>query len=217
MSKTTPTGWFKFYHRDWVSSSTIRKMSMAAQGIYLNLLLLQWEDGQVPDTLEEAGEILRLTNEEIEAFKPYFSSLFPDGQNPRLALERSKSVEYIEKQKNHGKSKGSPRVATTKPEARQKVAKFVPPTVEEVAEHMLTRRWRNHERKAEQFVAWYEGKGWKVGKALMKDWKSAVITWEGKMNDDDFLPKPKTSHKPGELIEGIHYQVLPSGERVDML
>ncbi len=82
---------------------------------------------------------------------------------------------------------------------------------------MLTRRWRNHERKAEQFVAWYEGKGWKVGKALMKDWRAAVITWEGKMVDDDFLPKPKASHKPGELIEGIHYQVLPSGERVDML
>jgi hypothetical protein len=190
---------------------------MAAQGIYLNLLLLQWEDGQVPDTLEEAGMILRLTNEEIEAFAPYFSSLFPDGQNPRLALERSKSVEYIEKQKSHGKAKGSPRVATTKSEGRQKVAKFIPPTIQEVAEHMLSRRWRNHERKAEQFVAWYEGKGWKVGKALMKDWKSAVITWEGKMNDDDFLPKPKASHKPGELIEGVHYQVLPSGERVDML
>jgi len=199
VSKTTPTGWFKFYHRDWVSSSTIRKMSMTAQGIYLNLLLLQWEDGQVPDTLEEAGIILRLTEGEIEAFTPYFSSLFPDGQNPRLALERSKSVEYIEKQKNHGKSK------------------FIPPTIEEVAGHMLSRRWRNHERKAEQFVAWYEGKGWKVGKALMKDWRAAVITWEGKMNDNDFLPKPKTSSKPGELIEGVHYQVLPSGERVDML
>jgi hypothetical protein len=51
----------------------------------------------------------------------------------------------------------------------------------------------------------------------MKDWKSAVITWEGKMSDDDFLPKPKMNHKPGELIEGVHYQVLPSGERVDML
>jgi hypothetical protein len=191
-------------------------MSMTAQGIYLNLLLLQWEDGQVPDTLEEAGMILRLTNEEIEAFTPYFSSLFPGGQNPRLALERSKSVEYIEKQKSHGKAKASPRVATTKPEDRQKVAKFIPPTIEEVAGHMLSRRWRNHERKAEQFVAWYEGKGWKVGKALMKDWKSAVITWESKMNDDDFLTKPKTM-KPGELIEGVHYQVLPSGERVDML
>jgi len=161
---------------------------MTAQGIYLNLLLLQWEDGCVPDTLEEAGMILRLTNEEIDAFNPYFSSLFPGGQNPRLALERSKSVEYIEKQKNHGKAKGSPRVATTKPEGRQKVAKFIPPTIQEVAEHML-----------------------------MKDWKSAVITWEGKMADDDFLPKPKTSPKPGELIEGVHYQVLPSGERVDML
>jgi hypothetical protein len=180
---------------------------MTAQGIYLNLLLLQWEDGQVPDTLEEAGMILRLTEGEIEAFKPYFSSLFPDGQNPRLALERSKSVEYIERQRQ---------VAKNKPKGSPRVAKFIPPTIEEVAGHMLARRWRNHERKAEQFVAWYEGKGWKVGKALMKDWRSAVITWEGKMADDDFLPKPKTSPKPGELIEGVHYQVLPSGERVDI-
>ena len=31
---------------------------------------------------------------------------------------------------------------------------------------------------AEAFVAFYESKGWMVGKNKMKSWKSAIVTWE---------------------------------------
>lgn len=53
--------------------------------------------------------------------------------------------------------------------------RFVPPTVEEVADHCRT---RNNSVDAEAFVAFYASKGWKVGGESMKDWKAAVITWE---------------------------------------
>jgi hypothetical protein len=37
---------------------------------------------------------------------------------------------------------------------------------------------RNNNIDAEAFIAFYESKGWMIGKNKMKDWKQAVITWE---------------------------------------
>ena len=57
-------------------------------------------------------------------------------------------------------------------------ARFVPPTVEEVAAYC---RERKNGIDAEQFVAVYQASGWKLanGNAL-RDWKAAVRTWEGR-------------------------------------
>lgn len=55
-------------------------------------------------------------------------------------------------------------------------AKFVPPTVDEVDKHC---RERGNNIDAEYFCAYYEARGWELGKGKkMKDWKSAIITWE---------------------------------------
>ena len=61
------------------------------------------------------------------------------------------------------------------PDGVEKKQRFVPPTVEQVAEYCLKRgnkvdpqRWHDH----------YSAKGWVVGKSPMKDWKAAVRTWE---------------------------------------
>lgn len=53
--------------------------------------------------------------------------------------------------------------------------KFVPPTLEEV-EAYCSERGNNID--PEYFIAFYESKGWMVGKTKMKNWKSAIITWE---------------------------------------
>ena len=53
--------------------------------------------------------------------------------------------------------------------------RFKKPTVEEVKDYC---KERNNSVDAQQFFDYYESKGWKVGKSPMKDWKSAVRTWE---------------------------------------
>ena len=58
---------------------------------------------------------------------------------------------------------------------------FKPPTVEEVRAYCEE---RNNGIDAEAFVAFYESKGWMVGKNKMKKWKSAVVTWEKSRNDN---------------------------------
>lgn len=53
--------------------------------------------------------------------------------------------------------------------------RFTKPTIQELKEYCLERK---NEVDAEQFFNYYESNGWKVGRNSMKDWKSAVRTWE---------------------------------------
>ncbi len=69
----------------------------------------------------------------------------------------------------------------------------IPPTIEEVRVYCLERENRVN---PEQFIDYYESKGWLIGKSKMKDWKAAVRTWErrnheqsSKGNTDKFTNK----------------------------
>lgn len=61
--------------------------------------------------------------------------------------------------------------------------KFVPPSLDEVKTEILD---KGYNIDAEKFIAFYESKGWMIGKNKMKSWKSALVTWE-KRN----APKPQ--------------------------
>ena len=52
---------------------------------------------------------------------------------------------------------------------------FKKPTILEVKNYCILRK---NNIDAEAFIAFYESKGWMIGKNKMKDWKQAVITWE---------------------------------------
>lgn len=67
-----------------------------------------------------------------------------------------------------------------------KKSTFVPPSVEEVKEYCLS---VGSQVDAEMFVAFYESKGWLVGKNKMKSWKSAIVTWEKRNNLKRVDPK----------------------------
>lgn len=53
--------------------------------------------------------------------------------------------------------------------------KFKKPSVEEVKEYCQE---RENGINAENFMDFYESKGWKVGNQQMKDWKACIRTWE---------------------------------------
>lgn len=58
---------------------------------------------------------------------------------------------------------------------RRAPLKFTKPTLVDVESYC---RERKNGVIAQQFVDFYESKGWLVGKSPMKDWKAAVRTWE---------------------------------------
>lgn len=65
---------------------------------------------------------------------------------------------------------------------------FVKPTVSEVSEYCKD---RNNGIDAEEFIDFYESKGWFIGKNKMKDWKAAVRTWERARKQKQNQPQKK--------------------------
>lgn len=60
-------------------------------------------------------------------------------------------------------------------ESKRKV--FLKPTVEQISAYCTE---RNNGIDPQLFYDFYEARGWMVGKVHMKDWKSAVRTWEAR-------------------------------------
>ena len=63
---------------------------------------------------------------------------------------------------------------------------FKKPTLEEVAAYCLE---RNNKVNAENFIDFYESKGWMVGKNKMQNWKACVRTWEKKEKQESKVPE----------------------------
>ncbi len=66
--------------------------------------------------------------------------------------------------------------------------KFQKPTIGEIAKYC---EGRSNAVDPEAFFAFYESKGWMVGKNRMKDWQAAVRTWEQKRKAEAEPTKPR--------------------------
>lgn len=96
-------------------------------------------------------------------------------------------VSEMDTQVRLGKDRGS---GADKPPRR---SRFVPPTVEQVAEYV---RSRGSSVDPQGFIDFYEAKGWMVGRTPMKDWKAAcrnAESWERWKNQPQ-TPQRKTGH-----------------------
>ena len=84
-------------------------------------------------------------------------------------------------------------------EGAKSVARFCPPTLEEVQSYVLE---KGIEIDTERFVAYYESNGWMVGRNKMKSWKSAIVTW--KKNEEKYDQTQRTIYHPPQQ------RILPS-------
>ena len=79
---------------------------------------------------------------------------------------------------------------------------FVPPSHSEVKAYCQE---RNNGINPEQFIDFYESKGWFVGKNKMKDWKAAVRNWEQRRKEergeDDRVQKTEWNPKTHNFFE----------------
>ena len=75
-----------------------------------------------------------------------------------------------------------------KEKEKKEQRKNIPPMLAEVEAYCNERK---NGIDAEQFIAFYQSKDWMIGKNKMKDWKSAIITWEKKKNLDNKEKQPE--------------------------
>ena len=135
-----------------------------------------------------ADEVNSSENEGVSAFDKLMSEIREENGSESLQKLRERTKEneqekenfpphplYKEKEIDKENKKENtilfPSVVNTKT-AR---AIFLPPTISEVKEYCEKRK---NGISPEQFVNFYQSKGWMIGKNKMKDWKAAVRTWE---------------------------------------
>ena len=97
-------------------------------------------------------------------------------QNNRQSTDNQQTVnrQSTDNQQQYKKNKNN------KNDKKEKNIKRIPsvftqPSVGEVEDYC---RERNNGINGQEFVDFYESKGWMIGKNKMKDWKAAVRTWE---------------------------------------
>ena len=105
-------------------------------------------------------------------------------------LSRDISHDHRETTAKESGEESTPPIPPTKEEGKEnniilsalahKRKVFIPPTVDEVRAYCTE---RNNGINADNFVDFYAGKGWFVGKNKMVDWRAAVRTWERNRNN----------------------------------
>ena len=71
----------------------------------------------------------------------------------------------------------NPNGLSLKEKENPKEKRFIKPKLEEIEQFIID---NGFSVDAETFFDFYEAKGWKIGKASMKDWRAAVRTWHRK-------------------------------------
>lgn len=107
---------FQFYVKEWRSSRAVQRMSMSARGVYLEMLLEQWEKETLPDNAEEVAEIIATTDAQMaevvgawSAVRRKFVTIEAQPgriQNVRLEKVREARLRFIEQNRENGRKGG---------------------------------------------------------------------------------------------------------------
>ena len=120
--------------------------------------------------------------------------------NRVISILRWDEYQSTEPRVSHGCATGEPRVSTNK---NIRIREYknptkdesIPPTLDQVRDYCLERK---NGIDPEAFIAYYDSRGWMLGKNKIKNWKSCIITWEKRQK-----PKPMEldySYREGESL-----------------
>lgn len=119
---------------------------------------------------EEEGKVLKIAN-----FNEMVGSEVSSAKRVREFRERQKALQCNNDVTQEIEYRDKSIDIDNKKEEIYKEEKFKKPTLEEVKKYCLD---RENGINPQQFIDFYEAKGWMIGKNKMKDWKAAVRTWE---------------------------------------
>lgn len=133
---------------------------------------------------------------------PYTENPYTENQdmdNPNMDNQDLENQPQINKDIKEIKTEIIKEKENTNVFPKKKSSRFIKPTVEEVDAYV---KENGYHIDAENFVNYYESKGWVVGKAPMKDWKAACRTWE----------KTWKENHPHEMPNDLFNQSMPTGD-----
>jgi uncharacterized protein YdaU (DUF1376 family) len=113
--------WFPLYTKEWAAS--VGHMSAAQRGIYISLLVFQWDNGSVPDCMEQCARIagaMQMQEGDWLIIRDKFKRSDEDGRlrNAKLESVRSTQVEKAEAVSNNARRAAAARHKRPEPCAR---------------------------------------------------------------------------------------------------
>lgn len=166
---------------------TVERVPEEQRGTLLWALALYGTDGVEPELeypLDMAFEALR---DDIDNSVRNRSNN-RGGRPPKTTVSNGETT--VSGTDNHGSETGNPgsddaepkpsQSSTNQAKPKKERVRFAPPSVEEVRSYCSEKGYRVD---AEQFVAFYESKGWKVGRNPMRSWKAACVTWDKRRHE----------------------------------
>lgn len=198
--------WFK-HHSGASTDSKLAKLrfryGMEGYGLYwymLELIAMRVDKSRLTFDLEHDSEVIsyetRIEQAKVEEIMKYMIKidLFTHDRGVVQCLQMAKwADEYTQKIISQ---EGLPTLSGHSPDTnptlsdspilflsknKKESRKFVPPSVEEIREYLTEKGYRFD---PEDFHAFYESKGWMVGKNKMKNWKAACTTWHKRKRQD---------------------------------
>ena len=176
--------WVKLYARDLVSSEDWITWDDASRCLAVASIALA--SRYHPASTEDRGcfEVNSLeyvqkscSLNQLPDFKPLIDSRFlvviDDASN--LLAERYQPARQRREEESREEKRREDKDDPPGPPKGGRV-KFTPPTIDEVEDYRREKNLPN--LYPEQFVDFYESKGWMVGKNKMKDWKAAARNWD---------------------------------------
>lgn len=144
---------------------------------------IEVQRGELVTSYGSIAESLKLTLNQVRTSFLHLKStgeitvkIYPKYQLVKIEnYDKFQSASQAEAQSDHRQVTGKSQQYKNERIEEVKNNTFTIPTVDEIADYCRERR---NSIDAEEFWAFYESKGWKVGNAPMKSWKSAIITWE---------------------------------------
>lgn len=148
--------------------------------------------GEVTSETSPQGTIITIKN--YAKYQIATSGLSNDRQttSDKQTAKRATSDRQTTDKPSLLKKKEKKREGENPPPADTLSQKFVPPSAEQVAAYCGE---KGYHVDPEQFVFFYESKGWMVGKSKMKNWKAAVATWEKRDKAAGKIPEEQDEYK----------------------
>ena len=197
---------FTFYRSYYEAVRELPKKEQCAVMLAICAYALDEEEPNLTGTAKAIFSLVRPT---LDASRRKAISGKAGGERKQTESKTEASGKQTEREKenkNKNKNKKENECYTPKPPN----GRFVPPTVEEVADYCKD---RGNKVDPQQFVDHYTSNGWKVGgRGAMKDWKAAVRNWE----KNGFSAKKKSpNNMAGQDFNASTERIRKSGDWLD--
>ena len=155
----------------------------------------------IVDVLENGNISIKFLDEQYEQISAEVEKRSNAGRLGGLASARKRVKQSLSK-----RSANVEQSSTYKDKYKDKdnsVGKFVRPTPEQVEQYAQS---IDYDIDGERFCAYYDSKGWMVGKNKMKDWKAAVITWKKQDDNGNGQDRPLTEEEKYEQVKNRFFE-----------